>query len=85
MKDVKRFLTNNGFKKVRTVNNSHEYVNDYCVVVINENNYEVFDKDASMFSTDHNIYWLIGVLTYYGMMDRNYKDNKEGGAEHGFI
>ncbi|CAL67419.1 hypothetical protein [Christiangramia forsetii] len=70
MKDVIKFLKKNGFKNMEL----GSYANDLCNVVINSNEYEVADNEGNtMYSKDHNIYWLIGVLTYYGFIEKNYK------------
>lgn len=71
MDDVIAFLEKNGFEC--TVKNI--YVNDRCTVVFQGyGGYAVSDNQGNtMYSHDINIYWLIGVLTYYGYMDKNYK------------
>ena len=70
MKDLIKFLVANGFKKVE----KNSYANDKCNVVITKNFYEVSNNDGeTMYSNNLNIYWLIGVLTYYGYMNKNYK------------
>ncbi|WP_372650838.1 hypothetical protein [Draconibacterium sp.] len=72
MDKVISFLENNGFEKL-TDNN---YWNDTCNVKFQDGGgYAVSDKlDNTMYSIDNNIYWLIGVLTYYGFIDKNYVD-----------
>jgi len=69
MNAVKAFLRANGFSRSK----KNIYVNDKCSVMINLGSYRVVANKWSVFSNDLNIYWLIGVLTYYGYMDKNYK------------
>ena len=69
MNAVKAFLRANGFSRSK----KNIYVNNKCSVMINLGSYRVVTNEWSMFSNDLNIYWLIGVLTYYGYMDKNYK------------
>jgi hypothetical protein len=77
MNDVEKFLLLNGFKKTDN-KGIYRGKNKKCRVIIHDDYYEVFydienDKTGSMYSTDLNIYWLIGVLTYHGLMDKKYK------------
>jgi hypothetical protein len=71
MKDVENFLIKNGFE-----NNLHTQIfsNDKCQVTIFDKYYEVYTHkyDTVMFSPTLQIYWLIGVLTYYDLIDKNY-------------
>ncbi len=70
MKDVINFLLANGFE----LSEKNSYGNGICNVVIEEDHYAVANNDGdAMYSKDLNIYWLIGVLTYYGYMSKNYK------------
>lgn len=53
--------------------------NERCSVSINEcddgkENYQITydDGESTIFSKDIVIYWLIGFLTYYGLMTKNY-------------
>ena len=73
MKDVVKFLEKNGFK--REENPFYPmYSNDKCKIIIYKDNYVIVDnKDGRLYSADLAIYWLIGALTYYGYMDKNYK------------
>lgn len=71
--DVEKFLINNGFTIGDDVNS---YANEQCNVVISISNeqYEVANNLGDvMYSENLNIYWLIGVLTYYNLIDRNYE------------
>ena len=68
MEAVKEFLKKNGF----TFNNDM-YYNEKCSVSIESCYYGVLIYDKGyMYSQDLNIYWLIGVLTYYNLIDKNY-------------
>jgi len=70
MNAVKAFLRANGFSRSK----KNIYINDKCSIVINRVCYTViYNKREMMFSNNLNIYWLIGVLTYYGYMDKDYK------------
>jgi hypothetical protein len=70
MKSVIDFLLLNGFTCIEP----NSYINNYCNIIINEEYYTIIDKNNEvMISRDVNIYWLIGCLTYYGYMDKNYK------------
>ena len=71
MKGIIAFLKRNGFKRME----KNSYANELCNVVFQEDGYEVSDNEGnSMYSGDVNIYWLIGVLTYYGYMDKEYSN-----------
>ena len=51
----------------------NSYANHNCNVTYEDGYYGVSDNDGwAMYSKDENIYWLIGVLTYYGYIDKNY-------------
>ena len=68
-KPVIEFLKKNGFERMEP----SSYANDRCNVVFGEHYYEVADSEGNVsYSKDENIYWLIGYLTYYGFMDKNY-------------
>jgi hypothetical protein len=67
---VKNFLIKNGLKEC----GDNCYINELCSVMILNNHYEVKNEEGStIYSTDLNIYWLIGVLTYYNYIPKNYK------------
>lgn len=73
MKDIENFLIINNFKKV----GDWHFVNENCEIEIDDLHYTVTDNEGcAMYSNDLNIYWLIGVLTYYGYMDKNYTELK---------
>lgn len=64
------FLKKNGFKRMER----NSYANDRCNVVIHSEYYAVSDnKGNAMYSANLNIYWLIGVLTYYGHINKDYE------------
>lgn len=72
MKSVIDFLKMNGFKSMEL----GSYANDKCNVVITPNNYEVANNNGDVvYSKDHSIYWLIGVLTYYRYIPKDYVDS----------
>lgn len=63
------FLLMNGFEKAK----QNLFRNKLCYVEIFDDYYSVQDKsEGVMYSKDLNIYWLIGVLTYYNFIDKNY-------------
>lgn len=70
MNPVKHFLKKNGFKRI----SNNEYGNEKCCVEFSIAGwYVVVNMEGdTMYSNDNNIYWLIGVLTYYGYMDKDY-------------
>ena len=64
------FLKKNGFKKME----QNSYANEFCNIVLEKNHYVVTNNSwGTMYSNDLNIYWLIGVLTYYDFMNKDYK------------
>jgi hypothetical protein len=69
--EAKDFLEKNGFNYDEVHN---YYYNDKCKVSNRWESYVVaINNSGLMYSQDLNIYWLIGVLTYYGLIDKNYK------------
>lgn len=75
MKAVINFLKQNGFELIEL----GSYANNKCNVVITPDNYEVANSNGdAMYSKDHNIYWLIGVLTYYGFIPKEYEGSGKG-------
>ena len=69
MDAVKELLVKNGFSKIE----SNHYVNYMCEVKIFKNHYHILENSkSSIYSDNLNIYWLIGYLTYYDLMDKNY-------------
>lgn len=77
MNAVIQFLILNGFKDTSIM--AKQFTNSKCIIEIYEgasDYYSVYDikEGMTMYSKDLNIYWLIGVLTYYKYIDRDYKD-----------
>lgn len=71
MKAVRDWLLANGLTNTVQENT---YENDNCQVTIYDDYYEVYfnKEEGTVYSTDLQIYWLIGILTYYNLIDRNY-------------
>lgn len=69
--NVGDILVRNGFTNINM--KEHVYVNDTCtikIIIDNENMknscYSITNnEDETMYSTNLNIYWLVGVLIYY--------------------
>jgi len=71
IKPIIEFLKRNGFEKIE----AGSYANNICNVVIKNNSYAVSNNNGdAMYSKNLNIYWLIGVLTYYGYINKNYNN-----------
>lgn len=69
MNDVIAFLKRNGFERME----KKSYANKVCNVLIMEDYYAVANNEGyTIYSTDLSIYWLIGVLTYYGYIHQCY-------------
>ena len=79
---VEEFLLLNGFRKMNRgyYDDFDSYCNDgdkdYCKIGIHKTYYSVESRAGSIYSDNLSIYWLIGILTYHGLMDKNYKTNK---------
>lgn len=70
VKQIQPFLKLNGFTYRK---DDKAFINEYCSIQIQENGYAVCDNDGSVwYSSDFAIYTLIGYLTYYGLMNKNY-------------
>jgi len=72
-KDVIGFLEKNGFSKMET----NSYANDLCNVRFMKDEggeyYAVADNNGwAVYSPNLNIYWLIGYLTWYDFIPKNY-------------
>lgn len=66
---ISKFLTKNGFKK----DGALCYINDNCSIIIYDNYFSI-NHDGNIIESDtHDIYWLIGALTYWNLIDRNFK------------
>ena len=71
MKDVENFLLKNGFEKIHRKIPS--YKNNKCtIMIVMDKFYSIRYIKGKVYSDDLNIYWLIGFLTYNGLMDKNY-------------
>lgn len=67
---VDGFLIRNGFEKIK---HGH-YSNLFCNIEITAEGYAVADNYGyTAYSSDHNIYWLVGYLTWSDFIDKNYK------------
>ena len=69
MEAVIQFLKRNGFRNIE----GKLYTNGKCLVIIKKDHYIIENKNKDKFySEDLNIYWLIGFLTFYDFIDKNY-------------
>jgi hypothetical protein len=66
MNDVNDFLLKNGFRKTSDV----RYDNDNCHINVTNILYHIHSK-VGVFRTS-DFYGLIGRLTYFGLIDKNY-------------
>jgi hypothetical protein len=71
---IEVFLLRNEFTQVK----ENTFTNDKCTVILLEDCYQIdFNDpdhgDVSSYTTSESIYHLIGILTWYDLMDRNYK------------
>jgi hypothetical protein len=78
LKPVRKFLEDNGF--FLPEGESDIYMNDKCMVRIFSDYYQVHSNKwpdtaeyGFLVSGNLNIYWLVGVLTWYGLIDKDYK------------
>lgn len=69
-KTIGLFLEQNGFQKT----DECAYSNGRCEVRIINDGYQVSSENGVVYSEGHNIYWLIGYLTYTGLMSKDYKN-----------
>jgi hypothetical protein len=71
LSEIRPFMLMNGFIE-QPADNS--FINDHCAVEVQETGYAVCNNNGDcMYSDNHSIYWLIGNLTYYGYITKNYK------------
>ena len=68
------FLLKNGFKGI----GGDSYRNSECTVIVLDDCYQIdFDyleyERVSMYTDSLSIYHLVGILTWYDLLDRNYK------------
>lgn len=77
---IGEFLTKNGFKP----NGSASWTNDKCQVTMHGKREHFFEitssalpgfegQEMSFYSQNSSIYWLIGNLTYFDLMPKDYK------------
>lgn len=76
--EAKDFLEKNGFIESIIIPNRYNKGKNFVEIrnrTFENGEYRVYiqENGSSMYSKDLNIYWLIGVLTYYGLIDKNYK------------
>lgn len=68
------FLLKNGFEKKE----DNVYTNPNCTVIVTGDQYQViFDYpevgEVSTYTDSLSMYHLVGILTWYDLIDRNYK------------
>lgn len=71
---IKEFLLTNGFIEGSdddTFRRGNTIVK-FCKHLGEYDHYEIQIGEGSMFSPDLQIYWVIGVLTYYGLIPKDY-------------
>jgi hypothetical protein len=69
MSAIVSFLKKNGFKRME----KNSYANDQCNVVITKTSFEVADNDGcTLYSSNLSLFWLIGTLTYFELINKNY-------------
>jgi len=74
IKIIEEFLIKNGFAK----KGEKHFQNDYCEVIVLHRSpkdmpyYRVDTKEGSIYSSDLNIYWLVGLLTWNNYIPKNY-------------
>lgn len=68
IKEITSFLKMNGFKLI----SKQSYSNDLCNVYVTKYHIVIEDnKGYQFFGTE--IVWMIGFLTFFGYIDKNYK------------
>ena len=65
--NIESFLLKNGFKKKKFY-----YGNNNCSVMIYENQI-IIEFNHTTLANKLDIYWLIGILTYHNLINKNYK------------
>jgi len=66
---IKKFLIKNGFKE----SNEFLFINDSCSILVTTEGYSIYFSEMSTYTQGHSIFCLIGILTYNGLMTKNYK------------
>ena len=84
--DIANFLLKNGFQKISYCKYGNGKCQVHYHVQFGDESIEVYDteNDTSWYQYDTIIYTLIGYLTYYNLMDRNYADLQHTQAGGGF-
>lgn len=67
--EIVEFLKINGFRPITP----DVYTNDKCQITYTKDGYDVWFNGYTWYMHDHNIYQLVGFLTWNGLMDKNYK------------
>lgn len=79
MKDVEDFLLKNGFVKLdeKPPETGLHYKNDKCLIIYHWHGiivkFTYSEESECIHSEDIEIFWLIGVLTWYDLIDKDYK------------
>lgn len=67
------FLLRNGFKGI----GGDSYSNSECTIIVTEDHYEIQfmeeGLEVSMYTDSLSIYHLVGILTWFNLIDKNYK------------
>lgn len=67
------FLIRNGFEEKE----DNTYTNSECVVIVTEDQYVIQfmeeGLEVSMYTDSLSIYHLVGILTWFNLIDKNYK------------
>ena len=67
------FLLKNGFKGI----GGDSYRNSECTIIVTEDQYEIQfiqeGDEVSMYTDSLSVYHLVGILTWYDLIDKNYK------------
>ena len=66
--EIVSFLKKNGFKWV----DKRSYANSLCEVYITQNEIIIANNNGDQFFGTE-IFWMIGFLTFFGFIDKNYK------------
>lgn len=70
VKNIEPFLFKNGLQKMEPCG----YANDLCNVVIQDDCFAVSNNYGDVvYSDNHNIYWLVGYLTWMGLIRKDYR------------
>ena len=67
-KEIIPFLKKNGFKYIER----NSYANEYCGICFTDEGITIADNDGEEYFVS-DMFGMIGVLTYYGFINKNYK------------